>query len=119
MASRRRHRRTRRLSRGRVDDVAPMAWRRTPHATFLLGLGRVPQLLAAVHISVRGVERVAREGLPRLRFVWDHLSSLCEIHRSSRGVAVLTESSWRRVDGVEGMIHALQRTGSSVTLSRI
>ena len=53
----------------------PGSWRRTPHATLLLGLGRVAPLLAAVHIPVVGVERVPREGLPRLLAVRYHLSS--------------------------------------------
>ena len=48
-------------------------WRRTPHATLLLGLGRVAPLLAAVHIPVVGVERVSGKCLARLRLVRDHL----------------------------------------------
>ena len=37
------------------------------------GTRRVPQLLATIYIPVIGVERVPREGLPRLRLVRDHL----------------------------------------------
>ena len=51
------------------------AWRWTPHATFLLGLGRVPPLLPTIDIPMIRMERVPREGLLRLLTVRYHLSS--------------------------------------------